>query len=84
MDAFYYDSLSDASKKSLEFQGGPFQGHDLEEFEHNPLKEEMLRLRKWDDLSKVIGITSQTPRASSYREMIRRHIEQQQKLSALV
>jgi predicted HD phosphohydrolase len=43
IDSSYYDSLSDASKKSLAFQGGPFKGEELEIFERHPLKDEMVR-----------------------------------------
>jgi 2-amino-1-hydroxyethylphosphonate dioxygenase (glycine-forming) len=75
VDSSYYDGLSDASKKSLAFQGGPFEGKELEAFERHPLKDEMVRVRKWDDMSKVVGIIAQTPRAATYRGLIRKHLE---------
>lgn len=75
VDFSYYDGLSDASKQSLVFQGGPFKGDDLEAFEHHPLKDEMVRLRKWDDMSKIVGITEQTQRAAIYAAVIRKHLE---------
>lgn len=70
VDERYYGSLSDASKKSLELQGGPFKGAELEEFERDGLKDEMVRLRKWDDGAKVVGVESETPRADMYWGMI--------------
>jgi predicted HD phosphohydrolase len=75
INSSYYDGLSDASKKSLAFQGGPFKGEELEGFERHPLKDEMVRVRQWDDLSKVVGIIEQTPRAVTYRSLIGEHLE---------
>jgi predicted HD phosphohydrolase len=75
VDSSYYDGLSDASKHSLAFQGGPFKGEELEAFERHPLKDEMVRVRQWDDMSKVVGIIEQTPRAETYRPLIRKHLE---------
>ena len=66
IDSFYYDGLSDASKKSLELQGGPFKGEELLAFKSDPLKEDMVRLREWSDMSKIIGIVEKTPRADAY------------------
>lgn len=77
VDASYYDSLSEASKQSLRFQGGPFVGEELVVFERDPLKDEMVRLRKWDDQAKIVGIEDFTPRAEAYRIMIQKHLETQ-------
>lgn len=71
----YYETLSSASKKSLEFQGGPFKGAELETFETDPLRDEMVKLRLWDDAAKVQGIEESTPRAGEYRDLIRVHLE---------
>ncbi|GAQ04261.1 uncharacterized protein L432 [Aspergillus lentulus] len=71
----YYDSLSAASKKSLEFQGGPFNGVELAAFEADPLREEMVMLRLWDDRAKVPGIEDFTLRAGEYLGMIVGHLE---------
>jgi predicted HD phosphohydrolase len=77
VDSEYYDGLSEASKQSLKFQGGPFQGQELEKFERDPLRDEMVKLRKWDDRAKVVGIEKETPRAGTYTVMIRKHLETQ-------
>jgi predicted HD phosphohydrolase len=78
IDASYYDGLSEASKQSLKFQGGPFEGKELQYFELDPLKNEMVKLRKWDDQAKIVGIEASTPRADSYRDMIVRHLQKSQ------
>ncbi|KAJ5912588.1 hypothetical protein N7504_001471 [Penicillium tannophilum] len=70
----YYNSLSSASQKSLAFQGGPFQGDELREFEEDPLKDEMVSMRLWDDRAKLVGIEASTPRAGAYLDMIVSHL----------
>ncbi|KAJ6110908.1 hypothetical protein N7486_003143 [Penicillium sp. IBT 16267x] len=70
----YYDSLSPASQASLAFQGGPFQGDELREFEEDPLKDDMVSVRLWDDGAKLVGIEATTPRAGAYLEMIVNHL----------
>lgn len=49
VDASYYDGFFEASKQSLRFQGGPFEGEELKKFERDPLREEMVMMRRWDD-----------------------------------
>lgn len=61
----------------MKFQGGPFVGKELETFERDPLKDEMVKLRKWDDQAKIVGIEKFTPRTDAYRVMIQRHLETQ-------
>jgi predicted HD phosphohydrolase len=65
----------------LSFQGGPFEGKELEKFERDPLKNEIVQLRKWDDQAKIVGIEDQTPRAAFYRGMIQSHLESTQHAS---
>ncbi|KAJ5272330.1 hypothetical protein N7478_007455 [Penicillium angulare] len=72
----YYASLSSASQKSLAFQGGPFQGSELEKFEKDPLRDEMVALRLWDDGAKLVGVEDTTPRAGFYLNMIVNHLSQ--------
>lgn len=48
----YYDQLSDASKKTLEYQGGPMEAGEATNFEQDPLFELYLKVRHWDDLGK--------------------------------
>ena len=48
----YYNELSDASKKTLEYQGGPMKLKESNEFENDPNFEGSLKIRKYDDLAK--------------------------------
>jgi len=48
----YYHALSEASKKTLEFQGGLMTAEEAARFERDPLFEISLLMRKWDDLAK--------------------------------
>jgi len=48
----YYDSLSDASKKSLQYQGGEMSKDELVAFIKNPLYEYNIKMREWDDKAK--------------------------------
>jgi phosphonate degradation associated HDIG domain protein len=52
----YYNRLSDASKGTLEFQGGVMTGEEATDFELNPDAELIIRLRYWDDMAKEIHI----------------------------
>ncbi|SEO48184.1 phosphonate degradation operons associated HDIG domain protein [Mucilaginibacter gossypiicola] len=48
----YYNRLSDASKATLEFQGGVMTADEAAEFELNQDAELIIRLRYWDDMAK--------------------------------
>jgi len=48
----YYNQLSDASKATLEFQGGRMSEKEAIDFEQNPDAELFVRLRYWDDKAK--------------------------------
>jgi phosphonate degradation associated HDIG domain protein len=52
----YYNKLSDASKATLEFQGGVMSTEEAKVFELNPDAELIIRLRYWDDKAKEINI----------------------------
>ena len=51
-DRFYYESLSEASKKTLEYQGGLMDYHELIAFETDPLFNKKVQLRLLDDEAK--------------------------------
>lgn len=76
IDPAYYDALSAASKRSLQFQGGPFEGKEFEMFRMDPLSEDMIRLRRWDDGAKVVGIADKTPRVGEYEALIEEHLRE--------
>jgi len=48
----YYDSLSDASKKTLEFQGGKMERQEADAFESDKMFDTSILMRKWDELAK--------------------------------
>ncbi|MGK7952851.1 MAG: phosphonate degradation HD-domain oxygenase [Xenococcaceae cyanobacterium] len=49
----YWDSLSPASKTSLELQGGIYSQLEAQEFINQPYAQDAVKLRIWDDLAKV-------------------------------
>ncbi len=51
----YYQKLSDASKQTLEYQGGPMSPEEALEFEKDPLFEQKLQMRYWDEQAKKVG-----------------------------
>lgn len=48
----YYNSLSEASKATLLYQGGPMTADEATVFESDPLIDEYIKIRLWDDLAK--------------------------------
>jgi 2-amino-1-hydroxyethylphosphonate dioxygenase (glycine-forming) len=48
----YFESLSEASKATLGFQGGVMSAQEANVFETDPLFETSIRMRKWDELAK--------------------------------
>jgi len=52
----YYNKLSDASKTTLEFQGGVMNAEEALQFENNPDAQLIIRLRYWDDMAKETNI----------------------------
>ena len=55
VDAAYWDSLTPASKHSLELQGGTFDSLSADRFLSRPFAWDAIRLRRWDDLAKDAG-----------------------------
>jgi putative nucleotidyltransferase with HDIG domain len=51
-DSTYYNSLSEASKQTLAFQGGPMNKNEAIQFENDPLFESMIQMRRWDEMAK--------------------------------
>ncbi len=74
----YYDQLSDASKKTLAIQGGIMTKEEAKAFETDPLFNDYLLLRRWDDQAKK---TNQSiPHFIHYKQMIIDHLEKQNAL----
>jgi phosphonate degradation associated HDIG domain protein len=66
VDEEYHNLLSCASKRSLEFQGGPMNSDEVAEFERNRYFNEAIALRLWDEGGKdretmIFGIEHYLP-----------------------
>ena len=70
VDAAYYGTLSQASRDSLVLQGGAFSPDELADFERLPYFDAAVRLRRYDDLAKVVG--ARTPDLSHYLQLCTR------------
>jgi 2-amino-1-hydroxyethylphosphonate dioxygenase (glycine-forming) len=68
----YFEKLSEASRQTLEFQGGPMNELEAENFENNPLFEISLKMRTWDEEAKLEFIP--LPDLDYYRAMASRHL----------
>lgn len=64
----YYDTLSEASKKSFQVQGGFMSDEEVMLFESEPYYKQAVQLRKWDDLGKQIGF--EVPGIEVYKEKV--------------
>jgi phosphonate degradation associated HDIG domain protein len=53
---YYYQALSEASKRTLEFQGGKMTAAEADAFEKDPLFELIILMRKWDEMAKEINV----------------------------
>lgn len=49
----YYNKLSDASKRTLEFQGGKMSDEEARDFEADPLFDLYIQMRHWDETAKL-------------------------------
>lgn len=67
-DTNYHSALSDASRLSLEIQGGPFSVEETATFQQNPHFQAAVRLRYWDDIAKVPGL--KTPDLVHFRKSL--------------
>ncbi|MGJ7518730.1 phosphonate degradation HD-domain oxygenase [Pseudomonas baetica] len=52
----YYERLSEASRRTLEYQGGVMSDAEADAFEQDPLCEVSLRMRQWDELAKEMHV----------------------------
>jgi 2-amino-1-hydroxyethylphosphonate dioxygenase (glycine-forming) len=60
----YFARLSEASLKTLEFQGGPMTAEEAADFEANPYMKGILQMRVWDEQAKIPGLP--TPDVAYY------------------
>jgi phosphonate degradation associated HDIG domain protein len=74
-DRTYYEQLSEASKRTLEFQGGPMSEIEADLLEEDPLFHEIIQMRRWDEAAKIEH--QPLPGLEPFRKLIIRHLEAQ-------
>jgi phosphonate degradation associated HDIG domain protein len=72
----YYDKLSEASKGTLNFQGGPMSEEEALYFEGRAHFKDFLRLRAWDEAAKKVD--GAIIELEEMKAMAQRHLVQQQ------
>lgn len=70
----YYDLLSEASKATLDLQGGRMNDEEASVFEKDPLFDLKIKLRYWDDEAKSTETVGQS--LNFYRELAEKHLHQ--------
>jgi phosphonate degradation associated HDIG domain protein len=70
----YYERLSDASKSTLNFQGGPMNENEAKNFEQDEWFPLYITLRGWDEKAKAERVP--LPDLERYRVMMIRHLIQ--------
>jgi phosphonate degradation associated HDIG domain protein len=73
VDPAYLGVLSGPSILSLELQGGPMTSEEVAAFESRPHFRDAVRLRRWDDQAKIIGLT--TPDLEHFASHLDRALE---------
>ena len=68
----YYNKLSHASKKTLEYQGGKMTKEEIELFENDLNFNLSLRVRNYDDIGK--NIDTKIPSIESFKPLIEKYI----------
>lgn len=66
IESKYFDTLSQASIRSLEVQGGPFTAEQALKFSTHPFAREAVQLRRWDERAKVADCL--TPDLEHFRQ----------------
>jgi phosphonate degradation associated HDIG domain protein len=72
-DPDYYANLSEASKRTLEYQGGPMTADEATAFEQYPLFDLIIRMRNWDEQAKIEH--QPLPDLRHFREMMMHHLQ---------
>jgi 2-amino-1-hydroxyethylphosphonate dioxygenase (glycine-forming) len=70
----YYEKLSEASKRTLEFQGGVMSDEEAIGFESDELHPLYIQLRKWDEAAKLEHIP--LPPLDRYGKMMVEHLKE--------
>jgi 2-amino-1-hydroxyethylphosphonate dioxygenase (glycine-forming) len=72
-DPDYYAQLSEASKRTLEYQGGPMTLEEAAAFEQYPLFDLIISMRKWDEQAKIED--QALPDLQHYSKMMLHHLQ---------
>jgi phosphonate degradation associated HDIG domain protein len=71
----YYQRLSQASKETLTIQGGVMQPDEAAAFEADPLFDNYIKMREWDDRAKLVN--TPVPDLNFLKEMAVQHLMNQ-------
>ena len=74
VDNNYYESLSIASRKSFEIQGGKIDDDVLKTLENNDTFKNAIKLRKYEDISKLYNNKNFTINLDYIKNLIRKFI----------
>ncbi len=80
-DPAYYGKLSDASKKTLQYQGGPMTAAEAEAFRADPLFTLSIRLREWDEQAKEENVP--VPDLTFLRTMAHAHLHREEGINLM-
>ena len=69
----YYELLSEASKKSLEVQGGPFTKEQADEFIKKPFMKQAVEIRRFDDQAKILN--KKTPDLLHFKQYVEQSLK---------
>ncbi len=73
-EAGYLEHLSPPSLHSLRLQGGPMTPSEAADFERGPYSSAALRLRRWDEAAKVVGM--ETPGLEHFAGYVERALRE--------
>lgn len=68
----YYNQLSEASKQTLEFQGGKMDDMEALQFEQHEYFDLFIKMRKWDEAAKIQH--KPLPDVDFFRKKIHKHL----------
>jgi 2-amino-1-hydroxyethylphosphonate dioxygenase (glycine-forming) len=68
----YFDKLSEASKRTLVYQGGPLSDAEADLMERDPLFQEIIQMRRWDEEAKQEH--QPMPPLSVFKQLIFQHL----------
>lgn len=74
-DTNYYSALSEASKKTLQYQGGVMSADEAQQFEANPYFAQIIKMRLWDEAAKEVNVP--LPDLAYYKSIALKLLQQQ-------